>query len=100
MSKRTDLATTVNITSSSYAGEFSGKYISAALLTASTIDDGGVTVMPNVKFKQVIQKVETGDLIADGTCDFAASSSVTLSEVILQPEEFQVNLNLCKSDFP
>ena len=52
MSKRTDLATTVTITSS-YAGEFSGKYISAALLTASTIDDGGVTVMPNVKYKQV-----------------------------------------------
>ena len=98
MSKRTDLATTVNI-SSSYAGEFSGKYISAALLTSSTIDDGGVTVMPNVKFKQVIQKVETGDLIAAGSCDFSASSSVTLSEVVLQPEEFQVNLNLCKSDF-
>ena len=98
MSKRTDLATSVSITSS-YSGEFSGKYISAALLSASTIDDGGVTVMPNVKFKQVIQKVETGDLIADGTCDFTAKSSVTLSEVVLQPEEFQVNLNLCKSDF-
>jgi len=98
MSKRTDLATSVSITSS-YSGEFSAKYISASLLSASTIDDGGITVMPNVKFKQVIQKVETGDLIADGTCDFTASSSVTLSEVVLQPEEFQVNLNLCKSDF-
>jgi len=98
MSKRTDLATTVTITSS-YAGQFSSKYVSAALLSSSTIDDGGVTVMPNVKYKQVIQKVETGDLIADGTCDFTASSSVTLSEVILQPEEFAVQLNLCKSDF-
>jgi|TARA_R110001632_G_scaffold76639_1_gene173853 hypothetical protein len=98
MSNRTDLATAVNITSS-YAGEFSGKYISAALLTASTLDANAVTIMPNIKFKQVIQKVETGDLIADGTCDFTASSSVTLSEVILQPEEFQVNLQLCKSDF-
>ena len=98
MSKRTDLATTVTITSS-YAGQFSSKYVSAALLSSSTIDDGGVTVMPNIKFKQVIQKVETGDLIADGTCDFTASSSVTLSEVILQPEEFAVQLNLCKSDF-
>jgi len=98
MSKRTELATAVSITSS-YAGEFAGKYISAALLSASTIDDGGVTVLPNIKFKQVIQKVETGDLITDGSCDFVASSSVTLSEVILQPEEFQVNLNLCKSDF-
>ena len=98
MSKRTDLATAVTITST-YAGEFSGKYISAALLTASTLDAGAVTIMPNIKFKQVIQKVETGDLITDGTCDFVASSSVTLSEVILQPEEFQVNLQLCKSDF-
>ena len=98
MSKRTDLATAVTI-SSTYAGEFSGKYISAALLTASTLDAGAVTIMPNIKFKQVIQKVETGDLITDGTCDFVASSSVTLSEVILQPEEFQVNLQLCKSDF-
>ena len=98
MSNRTDLATTVNITST-YSGEFSSKYISAALLTAKTIDSGGVTIMPNIKYKQVIQKVETGDLITDGTCDFVASSSVTLSEVVLEPLEFQVNLQLCKSDF-
>ena len=98
MSNRTDLATTVTI-ASTYSGEFSGRYISAALLTAKTIDSGGVTIMPNIKYKQVIQKVETGDLITDGTCDFVASSSVTLSEVVLEPLEFQVNLQLCKSDF-
>ena len=98
MSKRTDLATTVNITST-YAGEFAGKYISAALLSSSTIEDGGVTVMPNVKYKSVIQRVETGTLIADGTCDFTASSNVNLTEIVIQPEEFQVNLQLCKSDF-
>jgi hypothetical protein len=99
MSKRTDLATTVNITSS-YAGEFAGKYISAALLSASTIEAGGVEIMPNVKYKQVIQRVETGsDLIAAGSCDFTANSSVTLTEVIMQPEEFQVNLQLCTQDF-
>ena len=74
MSNKIDLATTVNITST-YAGEFAGKYISAALLSASTIEDGGVEVMPNVKFKSVIQRIETGSLIADGTCDFSASSS-------------------------
>ena len=98
MLKRTELATSVTI-ASTYAGEFSGKYISAALLTAKTIDSGGVTVMPNIKYKQVIQKVETGDLITAGSCDFVANSSVTLSEVILEPLEFQVNLQLCKSDF-
>lgn len=96
--KRTDLATTVNITTT-YAGEFSGKYISAALLNASTINDGGVTVMPNVKFKSVVQKVATGSLINDSSCDFSASSSVTLTERIIQPKELQVNLQLCKKDF-
>tara|TARA_R110000850_G_scaffold81769_4_gene175744 strand:+ start:283 stop:1245 length:963 start_codon:yes stop_codon:yes gene_type:complete len=98
MSNRLDLATTVNITSS-YAGEFAGKYISAALLSSSTIEDGGVTVMPNVKYKSVIQRIETGTLIADGTCDFTPISNVDLTEVIIMPEEFQVNLQLCKSDF-
>tara|TARA_R100001463_G_scaffold33802_4_gene74653 strand:- start:2661 stop:3662 length:1002 start_codon:yes stop_codon:yes gene_type:complete len=96
--KKTDLATTVNITTT-YAGEWAAKYVSCALLKSSTIDDGGVTVMPNVKYKSVISKVSTGDLIADGTCDFDASSSVDLDEVVLAPEEFQVNLQLCKKDF-
>ena len=99
MSKRTDLATTVTITSS-YAGTSAGKFISAALLSASTIDDGGIEVMPNIKYKQVIQRVESGsDLITAGSCDFTANSSVTLTEVILQPDEFQVNLQLCTQDF-
>lgn len=35
----------------------------------------------------------------DATCDFDPTSTVTLTERILQPEEFQVNLQLCKSDF-
>ena len=98
MSNRIDLATTVNITST-YSGAFSSRYISAALLSSSTIEDGGVTVMPNVKYKSVIQRVETGNLIADGTCDFTPSSNVDLTEIVIQPEEFQVNLQLCKSDF-
>ena len=33
---------------STYAGEFAGKYISAALLSANTIDKGGIEVMPNI----------------------------------------------------
>ena len=96
MSKKIDLATTTNITTS-YAGEFAGKYISAALLSSSTIEDGGVEVMPNVKFKSVIQRIETGSLIADGVCNFDATSNVDLTEVVIEPEEFQVNLELCKS---
>ena len=92
------MATITNITTS-YAGEFAGKYISAALLSASTIENGGIEVKPNVKFKEVIKKLDTDALLKDATCDFDPTSTVTLTERILQPEEFQVNLQLCKSDF-
>jgi len=92
------MATTTSITST-YAGEFAGKYIAAALLSSSTIDNGGIEVKPNIKFKEVIKKLATGDLVANASCDFSATSSVTLTERIIQPEEFQVNLQLCKQDF-
>jgi hypothetical protein len=92
------MATTTSITTS-YAGEFASKYISAALLSASTIENGGIEVMPNVKYKSVIQKIATDGIVKDATCDFSATSTVTLSERIITPEEFQVNLQLCKKDF-
>jgi len=82
-----------------YAGEFSGKYIAAALLSADTLDKGLITVMPNVKFKSVIQKASTDDIVKDASCDFqTGQGTLTLTEAILQPEEFQVNMDICKKD--
>ena len=92
------MATTTSITTT-YSGSFAGKYISAALLSASTIENGGIEVKPNVKYKEVIKKLATNDLVKNATCDFDATSTVTLTERILQPEEFQINLSLCKKDF-
>lgn len=92
------MATTTSITTS-YAGEFAGKYISAALLSGETLNNGGVEIKPNVKFKEVIKKVSTDAILKDATCDFDPTSTLTLTERILQPEEFQVNLQLCKKDF-
>ena len=90
------MATSITTT---YAGEFAGKYISAALLSADTIEGGGITVKPNVKYKEVIKTLSTNALVKDAACDFADQSTVTLAERVLQPEEFQVNLELCKKDF-
>ena len=92
------MATTTSITTS-YAGDKASGFIAAALLSAPTLDKGGITVKPNVKYKEVMQKLNIGDVIADASCDFTATSSVTLTERYLQPEEFQVNLELCKKDF-
>ena len=85
----------LTISGSTYAGEFAGKYIAAALLSAPTLEKGGLTIHPNVKFKQVIQRVSTGNVIANASCDFSDSTTVTLTERVLAPEEFQVNLQLC-----
>ena len=92
------MPTSTNITTT-YAGEFAGKYISAALLSASTIENGGIEVKPNVKFKEVIKKLDTDALLKDASCDFDPTSTISLTERILEPKELQVNLQLCKSDF-
>jgi hypothetical protein len=92
------MATTNSLTTT-YAGEFAGDYISAALLSGNTLAQGGITVKPNIAFKQVMKKVSTDDILKDASCDFDPTSTVTLTERILQPEEFQVNLQLCKKDF-
>ena len=97
-SRNVKLATAVNITTS-YSGEFAGEYIAAALLSASTIDDGGLTVKANIAFKEVIKKLSTGALVTAAGCDFAPNSSVTLTERVIEPVELQVNLQLCKYDF-
>ena len=92
------MATTTSITTT-YAGEFAKKYISAALLSSNTIENGGIEVRPNVKYKEVIQRIATDGIVKNATCDFDPTSTVTLTERIIQPEEFQVNLQLCKKDF-
>jgi hypothetical protein len=92
------MATTTSITST-YAGEFAGKYISAALLSGDTLANDLITIKPNVKFKEVLKKVATDDIVKDATCDYTDTSTITLTERILQPEEFQVNLTVCKKDF-
>jgi len=96
--RKIELATATNITTT-YAGEFAGEYIAAALLSASTIDDGGLTVKPNIAYKEVIKRLDTGAVVGDASCDFNPNSSVTLTERIIQPSELQVNLQLCKKDF-
>lgn len=92
------MATTTSITTT-YAGEFAGKYVAAALLSASTIENGLITVKPNVKYKEVLKKISTDSILKNADCDFTPTSTITLTERILQPLEFQVNLELCKADF-
>ena len=98
MRKKQELAFQPQITST-YAGEAAADYIAAALLSARTLDNQLVTIKPNIKFKEVIQKVDVASIVADASCNFVSGGTVTVSERILEPKELQVNLELCKSEF-
>jgi hypothetical protein len=92
------MATTTSITTT-YAGEHSGKWVAAALLSGNTLANGGLTILPNVKYKTVLNKLGTDGLLKDASCDFTATSTVTITERTITPKEIQVNLQLCKKDF-
>ncbi len=90
---------TINNITTTYAGEFAGKYIGPALLNANSIFNGGVEVKPNVKYKEVIKRLKIDDLLKDGTCDFDPTGDLDMDERILEPKELQVNIQLCKKDY-
>ena len=92
------MATTNSITTT-YAGEAYTGFVSASLLSSPTIFSGAVDVRPNVKYKEVIRKLDSAQALADATCDFTASSTLTQVERILEPKSLQVNMQLCKEDF-
>lgn len=87
------------ITNSSYAGEFAGKYLGAALLSASTLDAGAVTILPNIKYKAAMKVGTFSNIVRSADCDFdATTSGLTLTEKVLTPAELQVNLQICKKE--
>jgi hypothetical protein len=97
MNKNVFLADQPTFAANTYSGEFAGKYIAAALFSSPTIDKELITVLPNVRYKEVIQKFDFANLIQNSTCDFITDSgSLSIGERVLTTEEFQVNLQLCK----
>lgn len=86
--------------STTYEGEYKKQIISAALLSGDTIDKGGVTVKPNVQYKEVIKKLDSGNILTSASCGFTPTADVIdLSERVLEVAEQQVNLEICKLDF-
>ena len=82
-----------------YAGEFSGKYIAAALLSGDTLANNEITILPNVRYKSVLQKASTDNIVRDAGCNFDPNAgTLTLTEKVLLAEEFQVNLELCSKE--
>jgi len=80
---------------STFTGKAAGFYISAALKQANSLDF--ITTMENVKYKQVIQRME-GSGIADATCDFTAAGTLALTESVITPKSLQINMDICSEN--
>ena len=83
-----------------YEGQFANEFVSAALLSGVTLDQGLITVKPNVKYKEVIKKLNMDNIVVDGSCDFTfTADAIDLEQRILEVGDYQVNLQICKADF-
>lgn len=98
--KKYNFADTVT---SNYAGEAAAGYMSAALLSGTTLAENNITFLNNVKYKANLRKITiagtAGNLMADSTCDFTDSGTLTYAERVLEPKDFDVNMQLCKEDY-
>lgn len=82
-----------------YTGEWAGEYIAAALFSGVTLDNGGITIKPNVKYKQTISTFTNTSSIRSATCDYIDTADITLGEQVLEPLPFQQNMTVCKKQF-
>jgi len=96
MSKKYNFAESIT---SSYAGELAQAYISAALLSGKTLSEGLIQIKENVKYKGVLKTLSSTGLITAQACDFVDAGTVTLAERVIEPQNLQVNLELCKQPF-
>lgn len=100
ISKKHEFASSIT---SNYTGQEAQGYISAALLSGKTLAEQNITILNNVKYKANLRKItmagSVGNLMADATCDFTDSGTLTYAERVLQPREFDVNVQLCKKDY-
>tara|TARA_R110002111_G_scaffold261505_1_gene334616 strand:- start:10 stop:948 length:939 start_codon:yes stop_codon:yes gene_type:complete len=94
------MATSNNTINSSFTGKAASGYVSAALLSGKTLASGAIDIRDNIQYKEVIQVINSdNNLIKPGTCDFTSSGTLTTKEVVLEPVDVQVNLELCSKNF-
>lgn len=89
----------VEIISSTYAGELALPYIAPAILAGDSITNGYITVKENVKMQAVLKKLSGTDIQAYA-CDFSVTDdAIDLAEVLLTPTKLMFPLELCKADY-
>ena len=85
-------------TPNTYAGELASGYISRALLESDTIDRGLITLLTNVKKRQIMRLIDMDAIIQTEKCNFNPLGDTRLSERYLDPVTFEINTEICKPE--
>jgi len=87
--------------SGNFAGTKAAGYFYPAILQGNTINDNVITIHENVDYKLNIRNLGLGTtgFLSVASCDFTPTGDVSLSDVVLEPTDLQVNIQLCKKDF-
>lgn len=91
------MATTRNFTSS-YAGDAIRAYILKALIGGETLSTEGLKIETSVKYKKVIKKFTSTDIVQSGGCDFTPAGTLTIAEGVLEPQKIKINEQICFED--
>lgn len=95
------MATTRSFTSS-YAGKAAAGYILPAIVGGETLATRGIQIHTDVKFKEVLKKFSSANIIQSGAtsgCDtYSPTGTLTISESVLQPVPFKINSDICFAD--
>jgi len=92
------MATTVSV-NSAFKGQAAGEIFGQIFKQANTIQDGLISVIPNIVGSGFLRKTYIGDGLADYSCGWNASGSVDLTEKEITPKKLKVNLEICKETF-
>ncbi len=89
--------TTIDVSGSTYAGEYSMKDLQAtALLSPQFVERGLITVIDNLKGPLTMQNVDDTVEFIDPACDFAGqTNTVTPTERVLNPVKYEVHKEYC-----
>jgi len=88
---------TIAVTSS-YAGDALKQYLLKAIIGGETLSTTGIQVLTNVKYKRTLKKLTSSGVVQTNSCEFSATSGVTISEAQVEPKAFMVNESICFED--
>lgn len=92
------MATTVTVTSN-YRGKVAGEIMGKSYMEIDTLSKGLVEVLPNINFKANLRKIAYTNGRQAYSCGFTPTGTIALTEKVLTPKKFKVELQICKEDF-